>query len=393
MQVGLVISVLLHLAILGWAVLTIQTQRELRLAEPEPIAVDLLTPSEVTKVRQGVRTAKQMEAEAKETPKPEISKKEAPKPTPVATPKPEPPKPEPPKEEVKEAPKPEPPKPEPPKEVAKVEPPKLPEPAKDPIAEKLAAERPDPAIEQAKKLEEERQEEARKAEEQKKAEEQRKAEDDRKADEQRKAEEQKRLDEQQRQKEAELKKKKEDEAKKRKEAELKKKKEEEKRQKEAEAKRQKTFDDQMRDMQALLNKVPDKGAPLPNTPQEESSKNKGPVLGSKEGRDKQLSASESARLVGLLIRKIQECYRPPVGAAAGLEGLKVRLSFDLNREGSVVGTPRATSVDGAPVSRLAAEAAERAVFGCQPYDMLPPDKYEAWKGIDLIFNPKDLFGG
>ena len=372
MQVGLVISVLLHLAILGWAVLTIQTQRELRLAEPEPIAVDLVTPSEVTKVRQGVRTAKQMEAEAKETPKPEISKKEAPKPTPVATPKPEPPKPEPPKEEVKEAPKPEPPKPEPPKEVAKVEPPKLPEPAKDPIAEKLAAERPDPALEQAKKLEEERQEEARKAEEQKKAEEQRKAEDDRKA------EEQKRLDEQQRQKEAELKKKKEEEAKKR---------------KEAEAKRQKTFDDQMRDMQALLNKVPDKGAPLPNTPQEEPSKNKGPVLGSKEGRDKQLSASESARLVGLLIRKIQECYRPPVGAAAGLEGLKVRLSFDLNREGSVVGTPRATSVDGAPVSRLAAEAAERAVFGCQPYDMLPPDKYEAWKGIDLIFNPKDLFGG
>ena len=388
MHVGLIISVMLHAAVLGWAMFTIQTQRELRVSEPEAVAVDLIKPSDVTKVRKGVRTAKQMDAEAKETPKAaEVPRKEAPKPTPVATPKPpDPPKPEPPKEEVKEAPKPEPPKPEPPKEVAKVEPPK---PATDPIAEKLAAERPDPAIEQAKKLEEERREEARKAEEQRLADEQKKVDDQKKADEQKKRDEDERL-----RKEAELKKKKEDDERRRKAAELKKKKEdEERKRKEAEAKRQKSFDDQMREMQALLNKVPDKGAPLPNTPQEQPSKNKGPVLGAKEGRDQQLSASESARLVGLLTRRITECYRPPVGAAAGLEGLKVRLSFDLNREGSVVGTPRATGVDGAPVSRLAAEAAERAVFGCQPYDMLPPDKYEAWKGIDLIFNPKDLFGG
>jgi hypothetical protein len=31
-------------------------------------------------------------------------------------------------------------------------------------------------------------------------------------------------------------------------------------------------------------------------------------------------------------------------------------------------------------------------MGCQPYD-LPKDKYEFWKGVDLDFNPKDLFGG
>jgi len=385
---GLVISVLLHLAILGWAVLTIQTQRELRVSEPEAVAVDFMTPSEVTKVRQGVRTAKQMEAEAKETPKPaEVPRKEAPKPTPVVTPKPEPPKPEPPKEEVKEAPKPEPPKPEPPKEVAKVEPPKVPDPPTDPIAEKLAAERPDPAIEQAKKLEDERREEARKAEEQRVADEQKKIEEQKRADEQKKREE-----DDKRRKEAELKKKKEDDEKKRKAAELKKKQDDEKKRKEAEAKKQKSFDDQMREMQALLNKVPDKGGPLPNTPQEEPSKNKGPVLGSKDGRDKQLSASERAMLVSMLTSRIEECYRPPVGAAAGLEGLKVRLSFDLKRDGTVVGVPRATNIDGSAVSRLAAEAAERAVLGCQPYDMLPPDKYDFWKGVDLDFNPKRLYG-
>ena len=32
--------------------------------------------------------------------------------------------------------------------------------------------------------------------------------------------------------------------------------------------------------------------------------------------------------------------------------------------------------------QAAAEAAERAVLGCQPYD-LPADKYDYWKGVDV----------
>ena len=66
MRGGLVTSVLLHAAILGWALFTIQAQRELRVAEPEPIAVDLVNASELTRLRQGARNAKQLEAEAKE---------------------------------------------------------------------------------------------------------------------------------------------------------------------------------------------------------------------------------------------------------------------------------------------------------------------------------------
>ena len=55
MRGGLVTSVLLHAAILGWALFTIQAQRELRVAEPEPIAVDLVSASDHTKLRQGAR--------------------------------------------------------------------------------------------------------------------------------------------------------------------------------------------------------------------------------------------------------------------------------------------------------------------------------------------------
>ena len=63
MRYGLFTSVILHVAILGWALFTIQSQPELRVAEPEPIVTGLVTEGELTKLRQGERTAKQLEAE------------------------------------------------------------------------------------------------------------------------------------------------------------------------------------------------------------------------------------------------------------------------------------------------------------------------------------------
>jgi hypothetical protein len=57
-------------------------------------------------------------------------------------------------------------------------------------------------------------------------------------------------------------------------------------------------------MQALLNKVPDKGARLPTRCRRSEQSMAWP--GSKEGCDKQLSASES-ETGRPVIRKIQEC--------------------------------------------------------------------------------------
>ncbi len=94
MHFGLIISLGLHTALLGWAVLNIQMLAPLRVAEPEPIAVDLVTPGEITKLRLGLRTAKQLQAQPKESPRPDVAKKEAAKPTPVAA-APPPPAPEP----------------------------------------------------------------------------------------------------------------------------------------------------------------------------------------------------------------------------------------------------------------------------------------------------------
>ncbi len=350
MRGSLLCSVVLHAALLGWALFTIQTQREIRMSEPEPIAVDLVTPGELTKLRKGARTAKQLEAEAKPDPKAEIAKKEAPKATPPAA---APPPPEPPPA---------------PKE----------EPRKDPVAEKLASVPPPPqaapppppappvpAPEEQKQL------------------------DDLVKEQERQAEERKREEEQQREeqrKQAELKKKQDDERK-RKEAEAKKKREDERKRKEAEAKK-KQFDAEK--IAALLNKTPDK-APPPSAqePPEQPTKNKGPVLGAPEGRDKQLSASEVA-LLGQIIRS---CVQPKwtiLGGGEQAQQIEVKMRLRFHPDGRLAAPPQVTNMQGSPYFLAVSDSAVRAVQACEPFS-LPPAKYDYWKDIILTFRPTDMF--
>ena len=39
------------------------------------------------------------------------------------------------------------------------------------------------------------------------------------------------------------------------------------------------------------------------------------------------------------------------------------------------------------------KGASEALWACQPYAMLPPDKYNGWKVLDLSFTPRDFVGG
>jgi colicin import membrane protein len=403
---GLIISLCLHAAVLGWAVLNIQTLAPLHVAEPEPVAIDFVTPGEVTKLRLGSRTAKQLRAQPKESPRPDVAKKEAPKPTPVAA-APPPPAPEP-VAPAKEEPKPEPPMPEPPPkaeppkaEPQKAEPPKA-EPPKDALAEKLAAVPPEPApvpplpaLEEQKKLEEMLKEQQRQAEEQKKLEEEKRQveeekrkleEEKKKLDEETKKAEDKRRQEEEERKQAELKKKQEDE-KRRKEAELKKKREEEKRRKEAEAK--KKFDAEK--ISALLNKMPDKGAPRPSVPLDEQAKtlNKGPVLGAPEGRDQQLSASELAILAQIIKSCVQSKWNV-LGGGESAQNTQVKLRLRFNPDGRLAGEPQIMNPQNTPYFLAVRDSALRAVQACEPFS-LPPAKYDFWKDIVLNFDPRDMF--
>jgi len=347
---GLFTSVILHVAVLAWALFTIQTQPELRVPEPDPIVTGLVTEAELTKLRQGVRTAKQLEAEPKESLKSEPAKKEAAKPKPVAAAPPPAPAepPPPPKEEPKEEPK-----------AASVPPPPTPTP-------------PVPAPDEQKKLNDMLKEQERQAEEQ------------RKVEEQRKADEQKRLEEEHKRKEAEAKKKR-DEERRKKLAELKKKQDEEKKRKEAEAKKQ--FDAEK--IAALLNKVPDKGAPPPSAPPSEPTKAKGPALGAPEGRDQRISASEIA-IIGQIIKSCVQSKWNVLGGGESAQHTQVKVRLRFNPDGRLAGAPQVMNPQNRPYFLAVQESALRAVHECEPYP-LPPAKYEIWKDIVLNFDPRDMF--
>jgi colicin import membrane protein len=369
---GLVISILLHAAILGWTLLSLQSQRELRAPEPEAVAVGMIAPSELTKVRLGSRTAKEPETEAKESPKGEVAKKEAAKARPVAAAPPPPPPPEPPAPKVEQK--------------------------QDPIAQKLAEAPPPPpaatpppspspppasAPDEQKEAEAAQAQAKREAEERRLAEEKRKAEEQRRAEELKQAEEKKRVEEQRRQ--AELKKK--EAEKKRREAALKKKREEEKKRQEAEMAAKSKFDADR--IAALLNKVPNKSAPPPSEPSTEPTKAKGPALGAPDGRDKQISASELA-MIGQTIKScvIRNWNVLSGGASAQETSVKIRLRF--NQDGTFSVPPQVMNAQGGPYFQAISESALRAVHQCEPYN-LPADKYDFWKDVVMNFSPRDMF--
>jgi colicin import membrane protein len=355
---------LLHAGALAWAYLAMAATPPLKPPEPEPITVALITPSDLLRLKQGSETATELEAKAKETPKPEVSKLEAEKPKPI-TAQELPSEPPPPVEEKKatEAPPPEPPKQEPPKP--------------DAIAEKLAAMPPEPppgpTPDELKRVEEEK-----KAEEQKLADEKRKAEE-LKAEEQKKADEEKKKAEEL--KKAEEKRKAEE----KKKAEQKKKLAEQKRKEDEKKKKQQQADR----LAALLDKDPTrKGAPNSATEPQNPTDYTGPTAGAREGNEPVLSVREQDLLKSQISQQLRGCWKLP-GGGGGIETMVVTVRWKLRPDGSLDGEPALEGHQSSPVYQIAAEAAVRAVKMCSPFT-LPPDRYWAWKSIIWDFDPREM---
>jgi len=107
------------------------------------------------------------------------------------------------------------------------------------------------------------------------------------------------------------------------------------------------------------------------------------TLGAPTGRAATLTRSEEDALVA----QMRRCWRLLPGEIDS--GESVRLMVNLNRDGSVNGTPRVLTNISSPIVGSIARAAQRAVLGCGPYQ-LAAEKYENWKEIDVTFRPVDL---
>ncbi|KAA5596283.1 cell envelope integrity protein TolA [Blastochloris sulfoviridis] len=110
-------------------------------------------------------------------------------------------------------------------------------------------------------------------------------------------------------------------------------------------------------------------------------------LGSVTGQAQQLSQTE----IDALRAQIQRCWNPQVGAAEARD-LIVRVRIALNQDGSLAGQPMLVDHGGGAYFQVAAESAMRAIRRCAPYT-LPVAKYEAWRDVEVTFDPRDMFRG
>ncbi len=86
MRRGFFVSLVFHLALLAWALVTISSARPLEAPKEEPVEVAIITPDALTRLTKGDRQAKELETQAKENPNRDAPKKEAPKPKPPPPP-------------------------------------------------------------------------------------------------------------------------------------------------------------------------------------------------------------------------------------------------------------------------------------------------------------------
>jgi periplasmic protein TonB len=112
-------------------------------------------------------------------------------------------------------------------------------------------------------------------------------------------------------------------------------------------------------------------------------------IGGSEGRGSPASTfgpAEAASLIQAISREIKPHWNAPQGVDA--EKLVTVLSFNLNPDGSLNGTPRVVSQSGVtdsnrPQLQLHAERAIRAVQLAAPFD-LPDEFYDKWKRVSSL---------
>jgi outer membrane biosynthesis protein TonB len=134
------------------------------------------------------------------------------------------------------------------------------------------------------------------------------------------------------------------------------------------------------DIAKELSKVDNKAGGTKRSKQEAS-------LGAKKATGgEKLSQDENAALMGL----IEKNWTVMPGQVSSND-VKIVVRFELDENGEVVGEPEVTSSGGDGSSLSALEGgARRAVMKSAPFDILPKEKYETWKVVELSFYPSEM---
>src|SRR5262249_23942950 len=90
---------------------------------------------------------------------------------------------------------------------------------------------------------------------------------------------------------------------------------------------------------------------------------------------------------------LKTCAALPAGVST-TDDVKAVLRIYLKPDGTLAAPPQPIRIEGVSKGGGALyQSAVAALRKCQPYNMLPPDKYDEWKVFDLSFTPQNFGGG
>jgi hypothetical protein len=119
-------------------------------------------------------------------------------------------------------------------------------------------------------------------------------------------------------------------------------------------------------------------------------------LPARPGDDFDASAFSTAKIPADNIAKFREqlkaCSALP-GSIAPNDKVTVRLRASFLPDGTLAHAPLLIEASATAKGPLLMQAAIDALAACQPYAVLPADKYNEWKVLDLSFTPRDFRGG
>jgi hypothetical protein len=100
-------------------------------------------------------------------------------------------------------------------------------------------------------------------------------------------------------------------------------------------------------------------------------------------------ADVSSSVIAQFRRHLKTCSKLPTSIAAS-DKVMIKLRVLMTPEGRLAADPILMEASASAKGPLLMQSAIAALNSCQPYAMLPSDRYGEWKVIDLSFTPEDF---
>ncbi|MET4800324.1 hypothetical protein [Bradyrhizobium sp. LB11.1] len=102
-----------------------------------------------------------------------------------------------------------------------------------------------------------------------------------------------------------------------------------------------------------------------------------------------IGAKLPPEVIAELRRHLRSCSKLPAGVAP-TDAVRIKLRAVLATDGTLARAPILIEAPPSTKGVAIVKSAMSALQACQPYKMLPVDKYEEWKVMDLAFTPGDF---